>query len=66
MKNNKHYAYHSPFNMVDSEGIEYTLKVETDDCAECRTRAKRVLPIPRRARRCSKFAAGVHIAVEIC
>jgi hypothetical protein len=34
MKNNKHYAYHSPFKMVDSEGIEYTLKVETDDCAE--------------------------------
>lgn len=34
MKNNKHYAYHSPFKMVDSEGIEYTLKVETDDCAK--------------------------------
>ena len=34
MNSNKHYAYESPFNMVDGEGIEYTLKVEQDDCAE--------------------------------
>lgn len=34
MKNNKHYAYYSPFKMVDSEGIEYTLKVEQDECPE--------------------------------
>lgn len=34
MKNNKHYAYHSPFKMVDSEGIEYTLNVEQDNCAD--------------------------------
>ena len=34
MKNNKHYAYNSPFKMIDDEGVEYTLKVEQDDCAE--------------------------------
>lgn len=34
MKNNKHYAYHSPFKMVDSEGIKYTLEVKIDDYAE--------------------------------
>ena len=26
----KHYAYESPFKMKDEEGVEYTLKVETD------------------------------------
>ena len=26
----KHYAYESPFKMKDSEGVEYTLEVETD------------------------------------
>ena len=31
---NKHYAYESPFTMVDSEGVKYTLKVEQDDIAE--------------------------------
>lgn len=30
----KHYAYKSPFKMIDSEGVEYTLKIEQDDCAE--------------------------------
>ena len=30
----KHYAYESPFKMKDSEGVEYTLKVERDDLAE--------------------------------
>ena len=30
----KHYAYNSPFKMVDNEGVEYTLKIEQDDCAE--------------------------------
>ena len=30
----KHYAYESPFTMVDSEGVKYTLKVEQDDMAE--------------------------------
>lgn len=34
MKNNKHYAYESPFTMVDSEGVKYTLKVEQDNCPE--------------------------------
>lgn len=34
MKNNKHYAYESPFEMVDTEGVKYTLEVEQDDCAE--------------------------------
>ena len=34
MKNNKHYAYESPFTMVDSEGVKYTLKVEKDDMPE--------------------------------
>lgn len=34
MKDNKHYAYYSPFNMRDSEGVEYILKVEQDECAE--------------------------------
>ena len=34
MKNNKHYVYNSPFKMIDDEGVEYTLKVEQDDCAE--------------------------------
>ena len=34
MKNNKHYAYESPFTMVDSEGVKYTLKVEQDDMPE--------------------------------
>lgn len=33
MKNNKHYAYESPFKMVDAEGVQYTLKVEQDDMA---------------------------------
>ena len=31
---NKHYAYYSPFKMVDGEGIEYTLKVEQDEYPE--------------------------------
>lgn len=31
---NKHYAYNSPFKMVDSDGNEYTLTVEQDDYAE--------------------------------
>ena len=30
MKNNKHYAYESPFEMVDAEGVKYTLVVEQD------------------------------------
>lgn len=30
----KHYAYESPFKMKDKEGVEYTLRVETDDCPE--------------------------------
>lgn len=30
----KHYAYNSPFKMKDSEGIEYTLEIKTDDCPE--------------------------------
>ena len=34
MKINKHYAYESPFTMVDSEGVKYTLKVEQDDSPE--------------------------------
>ena len=34
MKNNKHYVYQSPFTMVDSEGVKYTLRVEQDDMAE--------------------------------
>jgi hypothetical protein len=34
MKNNKHYAYESPFEMVDAEGVKYTLEVEQDDCNE--------------------------------
>lgn len=34
MNNNKHYAYNSPFKMIDDEGVEYTLKVEQDDCVE--------------------------------
>ena len=34
MQNNKHYAYYSPFKMVDNEGVEYILKVEQDDIAE--------------------------------
>lgn len=34
MKNNKHYAYESPFEMVDTEGVKYTLEVEQDDMAE--------------------------------
>lgn len=29
---NKHYAYESPFEMVDAEGVKYTLEVEQDDC----------------------------------
>lgn len=31
---NKHYAYESPFTMVDSEGVKYTLKIEQDEMAE--------------------------------
>lgn len=31
---NKHYAYHSPFEMKDSQGNKYTLKVEQCDFAE--------------------------------
>jgi hypothetical protein len=31
---NKHYAYESPFEMVDTEGVKYTLEVEQDDCGE--------------------------------
>lgn len=34
MKNNKHYAYESPFEMVDAEGIKYTLEVEQDSLGE--------------------------------
>ena len=34
MKNSKHYAYESPFEMVDAEGVKYTLEVEQDNCAE--------------------------------
>ena len=30
MKNNKHYAYESPFEMVSTEGVKYTLEVEQD------------------------------------
>lgn len=30
----KHYTYHSPFKMKDSEGVEYTLSIKTDDCPE--------------------------------
>ena len=29
----KHYAYNEEFKMIDSEGVEYTLKVEQDDMA---------------------------------
>jgi hypothetical protein len=28
---NKHYAYESPFEMVDAEGVKYTLEVEQDN-----------------------------------
>lgn len=31
---NKHYAYESPFKMVDAEGVKYTLEVEQDEIAE--------------------------------
>lgn len=31
MKNNKHYAYESPFKMVDADGVKYTLEVEQDN-----------------------------------
>lgn len=31
---NKHYAYESPFEMVDSKGVKYILRVEQDDCPE--------------------------------
>lgn len=31
---NKHYAYESPFTMMDSEGVKYTLEVEQDDFHE--------------------------------
>lgn len=34
MKNNKHYAYESPFKMKDKEGVEYLLTVEQYDYAE--------------------------------
>lgn len=34
MKNNKHYAYESPFKMVDHDGVEYTLTVEQDECPQ--------------------------------
>ena len=34
MNNNKHYAYESPFKMVDAEGVEYTLEVKQDNDAE--------------------------------
>ena len=30
----KHYAYNSPFKMVDKKGNKYTLRVEQDDTAE--------------------------------
>lgn len=30
----KHYTYESPFKMKDKEGVEYTLKIMTDDCPE--------------------------------
>jgi hypothetical protein len=32
MKNNKHYAYESPFKMIGTDGVKYTLEVEQDDC----------------------------------
>lgn len=32
MKTNKHYAYESPFEMVDHDGVKYTLTVEQDNC----------------------------------
>ena len=31
---NKHYAYESPFEMVDAKGVKYTLEVEQEDCLE--------------------------------
>jgi hypothetical protein len=34
MKNNKHYAYESPFKMKDKEGVEYTLEIEQSDYAD--------------------------------
>ena len=34
MKNNKHYAYERPFEMVDHDGVKYTLTVEQDRCPE--------------------------------
>lgn len=34
MKNNKHYAYESPFEMVDHDGVKYTLTVEQSDYPE--------------------------------
>lgn len=34
MKTNKHYAYESPFEMVDHDGVKYTLTVEQDNCPE--------------------------------
>lgn len=30
----KHYTYHAPFKMKDKEGVEYTLKIMTDDSPE--------------------------------
>ena len=30
----KHYAYESPFKMVDKDGNEYLLTVENDECPE--------------------------------
>lgn len=30
----KHYAYNSPFKMIDGEGIKYILEVEQDEIAE--------------------------------
>ena len=34
MKTNKHYAYESPFEMIDHDGVKYTLTVEQDRCPE--------------------------------
>ena len=34
MKNNKHYACESPFEMVDHDGVKYTLTVEQDNYAD--------------------------------
>ena len=31
---NKHYAYESPFEMVDAEGVKYTLEVEQDNLGD--------------------------------